>query len=46
MDCLSVFMIVAVVIALMVSIITSVVYVVAIIKFGKCLEKLLEEMKE
>lgn len=42
MDCISIFLIVAIVIALMVSIITSVIYVIAIFKLGKYLEKLLD----
>lgn len=46
MDCMSIFLIVTIVIALMVSIITSVIYVVAIFKLGKCMEKLLDEKEE
>lgn len=46
MDCMSIFLIVTIVIALMVSIITSVIYVVAIFKLGKCMEKLLDENEE
>ena len=43
MDGLAVFVIVAVVIALMVCITTSVIYVIAIFKLGKYMEKFLEE---
>lgn len=46
MDCMSIFLIVTIVIALMVSIITSVIYVIAIFKLGKCMEKLLDEKEE
>lgn len=43
MDSISVFLVVAIVIALMIAIITSVIYVIAIFKLGKCLEKLVDE---
>lgn len=43
MDCMAIFLIVAIVIALMVSIITSVVYMIAIFKLGKFMEKLIDE---
>lgn len=42
MDCISIFLIVTI-IALMISIITSVIYVIAIFKLGKYMEKLLDE---
>lgn len=43
MDCMSIFLIVAIVIALMISVITSVIYVIAIFKLWKCMEKLIDE---
>lgn len=46
MDCISIFIVVTIVISLMISIITSVIYVIAIFKLGKCMEKLLDEKEE